>query len=206
MPARRVRAATRCAVSTPITPAIAVAATADTSEFTAASHTGTGSVDLWLRSSAADTDLQVTLTEVRPDGKETYVQNGWLRASHRAIDKKASTSYDPVQTWLKKDGKPLKKGKFNYERIQIFPVAHVFRAGSRIRLNIQAPGGDRTIWDFDTIEKGKTVNTVGLGGVIPSKLVLPVIPGEDAQGTSLPPATALRGEPSRDYKPASNGG
>ena len=27
----------------------------------------------------ADTDLQVTLTEVRPDGKETYVQSGWLR-------------------------------------------------------------------------------------------------------------------------------
>ncbi|MCB0961604.1 MAG: CocE/NonD family hydrolase, partial [Acidimicrobiales bacterium] len=30
---------------------------------------GSGSVDLWLRSSAPDTDLQVTLTEVRPDGK-----------------------------------------------------------------------------------------------------------------------------------------
>ena len=57
----------------------------------------------------------------------------------------------------------MKKG-FNLERIQIFPVAHVFRAGSKIRLNIQAPGGDRTIWNFDTIEKGKTVNTIGLGG------------------------------------------
>jgi hypothetical protein len=82
----------------------------------------------------------------------------------------------------------------------------VFRAGSKIRLNIQAPGGDRTIWDFDTIEKGKTKNKIGLGGVIPSKLVLPVIPGEDAQGTPLPGPTALRGEPSRDYVPASNGG
>ena len=91
-------------------------------------------------------------------------------------------------------------------RIQIFPVAHVFRAGSRIRLNIQAPGGDRTIWNFATIEKGKTVNRVGLGGVIPSKLVLPVIAGEDAQNSPLPPPTALRGQPSRDYLPASNGG
>jgi len=167
---------------------------------------GPSSLDLYLKSNMRNTDIQVTLTEVRPDGKETYVQNGWLRASHRKIAKSQSTSYDPVQTWLKRDGKPLKKRKFNYERIQIFPVAHVFRAGSKIRLNIQAPGGDRTIWNFDTIEKGKTVNTVGLGGVIPSKLVLPVIPGEDAQGTSLPPATALRGEPSRTYVPASNGG
>ena len=45
---------------------------------------GQGSVDLWLRSSAADTDLEVTLTEVRPDGQEEYIQSGWLRASHRA--------------------------------------------------------------------------------------------------------------------------
>jgi len=167
---------------------------------------GPSSVDLYVKSNKRNTDIQVTLTEVRPDGKETYVQNGWLRASHRALNKKASTAYDPVQTWLKKNGKPLKKGKFNYERIQIFPAAHVFRAGSKIRLNIQAPGGDRTIWDFDTIEKGKTKNKIGLGGVIPSKLVLPVIPGEDAQGTPLPGPTDLRGEPSRDYVPARNGG
>ena len=167
---------------------------------------GTSSVDLYLKSSAADTDLQVTLTEVRPDGKETYVQNGWLRASHRALDESASTANDPVQTWLEKDSAPLDSGKYNLTRVQIFPVAHVFRAGSKIRLNIQAPGGDRTIWDFDTIEKGQTTNTIGLGGAVPSKLVLPVIPGQDAQGTPLPDPTALRGEPSRDYVPAGNGG
>jgi len=167
---------------------------------------GPSSVDLYLKSSKRNTDIQVTLTEVRPDGKETYVQNGWLRASHRKVDKKASAPYNPVQTWLKKDAAPLRKGRFNYERIQVFPVAHVFRAGSRIRLNIQAPGGDRTIWNFQTIERGKTRNTIGLGGVIPSKLVLPVIPGQDAQGTALPGPTALRGQPSRNYVPASNGG
>ena len=82
----------------------------------------------------------------------------------------------------------------------------MFRAGSRIRLNIQAPGGDRTIWNFDTIEKGQTRNTIGLGGAIPSKLVLPVIPGQTAQGTPLPAPTALRGEPSRVFTPATNGG
>jgi predicted acyl esterase len=167
---------------------------------------GASSLDLFLKSNMKNTDIQATLTEVRPDGNETYVQNGWLRASHRALNKKASTKTDPVQTWLKRDGKRLKKGKFNYLRLQIYPAAHVFRAGSRIRLNIQAPGGDRTIWDFDSIEKGKTRNTIGLGGVIPSKLVLPVIPGEDAQGTPLPGPTALRGEPNRTYVPARNGG
>ncbi|MFM9053726.1 MAG: CocE/NonD family hydrolase C-terminal non-catalytic domain-containing protein, partial [Solirubrobacterales bacterium] len=36
--------------------------------------------------------LQVTITEVRPDGKETLVQSGWLRASHRKLDPKAGMS------------------------------------------------------------------------------------------------------------------
>ena len=39
-----------------------------------------------------------------------------------------------------------------------------------------------------------------------SKLVLPVVSGATAQGTPLPPATALRGQPSRPYAAASNGG
>ncbi len=77
---------------------------------------------------------------------------------------------------------------------------------SSVRINIQAPGGDRTIWDFATIEKGNTTITIGFGGAIPSKLVLPVIPGETAQGTDLPAPTALRGQPSRTYAKASNGG
>ena len=62
---------------------------------------GTGSVDLWISSSAADSDVQVTLTEVRPDGTERYVQNGWLRLSHRKLDPARSTDAQPV---------PLRRG------------------------------------------------------------------------------------------------
>ena len=36
--------------------------------------------------SAPDVDLQVTITEVRPDGKETFVQSGWVRANERKLD------------------------------------------------------------------------------------------------------------------------
>src|SRR3954454_15711556 len=34
---------------------------------------GSGSANVWLSSSAPDTDLQVTLTDVRPDGQEVYI-------------------------------------------------------------------------------------------------------------------------------------
>ena len=47
--------------------------------------------EAWIRSSAPDVDLQVTVTEVRPDGKETFVQGGWLRGSLRKLDRKKST-------------------------------------------------------------------------------------------------------------------
>ena len=88
----------------------------------------------------------------------------------------------------------------------IFPVAHAFRAKSRIRVTVEAPGGDRQSWAFASVDKGHTVNTIALGGAHASRLVLPVIPGANAKGTALPGPTALRGEPNRSYAAASNGG
>ena len=167
---------------------------------------GPSSLDLWVKSTAKDTDFQVTLSEVRPDGQETYVQNGWLRASHRKLYPKRSTALNPVPTHLKQDAAPLPAGQFTLVRVPVFPVAHAFRAGSRIRVTVEAAGGDRPRWDFATIDDGKAVNTVSLGGAQPSKLVLPVIAGDDAKGTPLPPAGALRGQPGRAYRAASNGG
>src|SRR5207253_6697626 len=72
---------------------------------------GTGSVDLWLRATKPDVDLEVTISEVRPDGRETYVQSGWLRASQRALDERASTPLRPVQTHARADAEPLPTGK-----------------------------------------------------------------------------------------------
>ena len=167
---------------------------------------GPSSLDLYLKSNKRDTDLQATISEVRPDGNETYVQSGWLRASHRKLDKKLSTALDPVPTHLKKDGAFLPKKGFTKIRVPIMPVVHAFRAGSRIRVTISAVGGDRSAWEFDTIDKGKTKNTIAVGQKFPSKLVLPVMKGTTAQGTPLPTPTALRGEPNRTYAPASNGG
>jgi predicted acyl esterase len=167
---------------------------------------GPSSLDLRLKSSARDTDLQVTLTEVRPGGTETYVQNGWLRASHRKLDRARSTLLDPFPTHLKRDAAPLPRGRFTLIRVPIFPVAHAFRAKSRIRVTVEAPGGDRQSWAFASVDKGHTVNTIALGGSHASRLVLPVVAGATAQGTSLPAIGALRGEPTRAYTAASNGG
>ena len=91
-------------------------------------------------------------------------------------------------------------------QVRLFPVGHAFRAQSRIRVRVEAPGGDRPRWEFATIDRGRTRNTLALGGARASSLVLPVLAGVTAQGTPLPGATALRGQPSRRYAAASNGG
>jgi len=167
---------------------------------------GPGSVDVWLRSNVADTDLQVTLTEVRPDGLETYVQSGWLRASHRKLDRKRSSVIDPRPTHLERDASPLPAGEFSKLRIGVFAVAHAFRKGSRIRISIEAPGGDRTRWRFDTPDtNGTVVNEIARGALRPSRVVLAVVPGVDVP-PALPPCPGLRGQPCRTYVPASNGG
>lgn len=167
---------------------------------------GPSSVDLWLRSSALDTDIQVTLTEVRPDGLETYVQNGWLRASHRRLDQKTSSRLEPRPTHLEADAAPLRARRFEKMRVGLFAVAHAFRAGSRIRISLEAPGGDRTRWTFDTpATEGQVVNEVAHMPARPSRLVLPVVPGV-VPPPDLPPCPGLRGQPCRAYEPAANGG
>ena len=53
---------------------------------------GGGALEAWIRSTSRDVDLQATVSEVRPDGLETFVQSGWLRASARKLDARRSTA------------------------------------------------------------------------------------------------------------------
>ncbi|HUY66028.1 MAG TPA: CocE/NonD family hydrolase [Acidimicrobiales bacterium] len=167
---------------------------------------GPASVDLWVKSTAADTDLQATVSEVRPDGKELFVQTGELRASDRALNPEASTATHPVPTYAAATAKPLPSGRFTEVRIPVLPFGYAFRAGSRLRVTITAPGGDRPVWQFDTFPTGGTVtDTVRLGGASPSALVLSVVPAIGPPDPQ-PACPSLRGQPCRDYVVAGNGG
>ena len=108
---------------------------------------GSGSVDLWLKSTADDADLEVNLTEVRPDGRESYIQSGWLRASHRNLLPE-TTELRPVSSHYEEDVEPLQADVWNEVRVEIMPFSHIFRAGSRIRLSVDTPGDSRARWRF----------------------------------------------------------
>jgi putative CocE/NonD family hydrolase len=166
---------------------------------------GQGSVDLWIQSDAADTDMEVTLSEVRPDGTEIFVQSAVQRASQRALNEAASTELTPVHTNAEADVADLPAGEFSLVRIDLFPFAHPFRAGSLIRLTVDAPGNSRPVWAFDTISAGEQV-TIAHDADHPSRLVLSVIPGIVVPSPAPRACGALRGQPCRPWVPAVNGG
>lgn len=156
---------------------------------------GPASLDLWLASTATDTDVQVTVTEVRPDGLEMYVQRGWLRASHRALDTTRSTELRPYQTHLRGDAKPLNAGEPTPLRIEVFPFAHAFRAGSRLRVWIDAPTSHTGFWAF-VPTPDPAINTILHDAAHPSRLVVGVLAGQSAQAP-LPACDTVRNQPCR---------
>ncbi len=167
---------------------------------------GTGSVDLWLSTTVPDVDVEVTISEVRPDGQETYVQSGWLRASRRKTDtgrvERAAAGADLPQG---RRG-DLQSGKAVPMRVPLYPFAHVFRAGSRIRIVVQPPGGNRPAWAFDALrdDPPPTV-TIDRSAAHPSKVVLPLLSGVEVT-TPLPACGTLRGQPCRPYVAPANAG
>lgn len=148
---------------------------------------GNASVDLWLSSTSPDTDLQVTLTEVRPNGEEVFVQQGWLRASHRALDPDRSTATRPFHTHQREHVAPIVPGEPTPLRIEVLPFGHVFRAGSSLRLWVESPKAAPDLWAF-AASPVPAVNAVHHDAEHPSALVLSVVPGQPAQ--AAPPACA----------------
>jgi hypothetical protein len=164
---------------------------------------GAGRVDVWVRSSTPNVDLQATISEVRPDGKETFVQNGWVRGNMRKLDEAKSTLLEPVLSLRESDVSNLPRS-FVPVTIPLYYEGHMYRAGSRIRVRVSAPNGDQPIWSFgETEPAGPAEIAIGYGSKRPSRLVLPVVPGVSAP-TGLPPCPGLRGEPCRDYRPFAN--
>ena len=166
---------------------------------------GAGAVNVWVRSSTPNVDLQATVSEVRPDGKETFVQNGWVRADERKLDAKKSTPLEPVLSLREADVEPMPADEFVKVTIPLYYEGHAYRAGSRIRVTISAPNGTQPIWDFEETEpaSGAAQVAIAYSSEDPSDLLLPVVPGVRVP-TGLPPCPGLRGEPCREYVPFTN--
>ena len=107
--------------------------------------TGPSAVKLFVSSSTTDADIFVVLRVFSPDMKEVVFQGaidphtpigqGWLRTSHRQLDKKLSKPYRPYHIHGKKQ--PLKSGEVVALDVEIWPTSIVAPAGYRIALTIR---------------------------------------------------------------------
>ena len=156
---------------------------------------------------SSNSRIGVTLSEVRPDGKETFIQAGVLRAANRKVAK-GSTALLPLHTGYESDAEPLTRNEWTEARVEVFPFAQIVRAGSRIRLSVHTPGGDRPRWSYiiDQQPNGTTID-VGHSAAHPSRLVMPLSPDLLASGSypaTLPACPSLRGQPCRAFVPYAN--
>ena len=107
--------------------------------------TGPSALKLFASSSTSDADLFIVLRVFTGDLKEvvfqgaidphTPIAQGWLRASHRKLDKKLSLPYRPYHTHDEKQ--PLKKGQAVELDIEIWPTCIVVPAGYRVGLSVR---------------------------------------------------------------------
>jgi predicted acyl esterase len=169
---------------------------------------GSGSVNLWVRSTTPDVDLVATVSEVRPDGKETFVQNGYIRASERKLStttnnifKRPSTALEPVPSFTAADVAPMPAGQFVKVVVPLYYQGHAYRAGSRIRVTVAAPNGTQPIWSFAETQPAGTTSKVfvAFSPSMPSSLILPVVPGVNVPN-GLPKCPSLRNQPCRPYQ------
>jgi predicted acyl esterase len=164
---------------------------------------GPGLVKAWITSSKPNVDLQATVTEVRKDGKEVFVQNGYLRSDARKLDAKKSTPLAPVLSLRERDAQPLPKGRYVPVTIPLYYQGHPYRAGSRIRVTLSAVNGDQPVWAFAEAQpKGTAKISIAFSKKRPSGLTLPVVPNVVVPA-EYPPCPGLRGQPCRDYQPPS---
>ena len=155
--------------------------------------------NLFVASSAPDTELFVQLIDRAPDGSMLYLNRGLLRASHRAIDES--------QSQFTGDGRIYRPWRPHTERalvtpgevvdylIDVFPVGHVFLPGHELVVKVHAPPLDDN--DYAYVQKTLPgVNTLHFGPQTPSRLMLPVVDMDQVRGFE-PPAdpcayTAMR--------------
>ena len=168
---------------------------------------GAGAVQAWITASVPSVDLQVTVSEVPPRRQGDLRPERMAAHSGRKLDSDKSTVLEPVPTFAEDDDAPLPAGRFTKVTVPLYYQGHVYRAGSRIRLVVSAPGGDQPVWSFgSTTPAAPATASVSLAysRKEPSRLILPIVRGVDVP-TPLPACPALRGQPCRTYQPLANG-
>jgi putative CocE/NonD family hydrolase len=130
--------------------------------------TGPLTADLFVSSSAPDTDITAKLVDVWPNGFAQNLSDGIQRLRYRESADRADL---------------MEPGKIYKVAIDIGATSNVFRTGHKLRLEVSSsnfPRFDRNLNTEESPERGskftKAVNRIYHDAEHPSAIVLPVIP------------------------------
>jgi hypothetical protein len=144
---------------------------------------GPAALNLFASIDQDDTNWIVKLSDVAPTGKEAPVAKGWLKASHRALDTAKSKPYNPYHPHA--SAEPVRPGEINEYAIGLGNIVNVFKAGHRIKLEIESMESPRDpdiqIHYHPHLNSSKTtLHKIFRNREYRSHLVLPVISGKEA--------------------------
>lgn len=161
-----------------------------------------GPINLTLHATltSADVDLWAEILDKAPDGTTSFVQRGLLRASFRALDEAASKRtpngdiFRPERPYLATE--PVIPGDVNEYQIEIFPLAHVWRPGHTLVLQLHAPPANDPIstYAFEP-NQASIVSVLNFGGYR-SSILLPFLPTLDPRHyrATTPACGSINGE------------
>ncbi len=145
--------------------------------------TGELEVELWISSSAPDTDFTAKLVDVYPpsadypDGFDLIIGDGIIRTRFR----------DSLE-----EEKLMEPGTIYPVRIYLYPTANVFKKGHRIRVDISSSNFPRFDLNPNTGEPlnqnrrlQTAVNSVEHNAAHPSRVLLPIVPGGSQQAVHV---------------------
>jgi uncharacterized protein len=131
--------------------------------------TGPVTLDLFAKTSAADTDFTAKLVDVDPDGIAQNLTEGIIRARFRE-----STTGAP---------QPITPGQVYEYKIDLWSTSNVFLRGHKIRLEVSSSNFPRFDRNLNTGKDASTdaaiipaTNTILHDAQHPSALILPVVP------------------------------
>ncbi|MFX0203877.1 MAG: CocE/NonD family hydrolase [Candidatus Hodarchaeota archaeon] len=136
----------------------------------------TGPIALYLYASIDqdDTNWMAYLKDVGLDGSKTELTRGFLKASHRALDKEKSKLWQPYHTHTQ--AIPIVPGEIYEYAIEIIPTSNLFKAGHRIELEIKSTDFVQGARSYHLPSSRTTLHKIYRDKKYPSHLLLPVIP------------------------------
>jgi predicted acyl esterase len=135
--------------------------------------------NLYASSRGTDMNFVVSLLDAPPEGKETVLTHGFLKASHRELNLKKSKPWLAMYTHT--NPKPLIPGQVYPLSINLNPAAFLLKAGHRLGLKIASTDDEPE--DLTQVKmnhlSSQTPNTITIhhNASYPSHLLLPITRG-----------------------------